>query len=134
YLMPVIRYPNFTDKTADIRLDQFFVRVGNEKKSGLMRTISLRELLERPTRYMSFPGAGKIKGGTLLAERDTHALVSAQSAFLPVPEGGKATFYPVIFNYLSYARNPAVLPILVTRQGTSMTIVDNSRDTVGSGR
>ena len=60
-------------------------------------------------------------------------LVSAQHAFLPVPNEGKATFWPVIFNYQSTKKNPGVLAILVTRQGTSMTIIDNSRDTVTGG-
>jgi hypothetical protein len=130
YLMPVIRYPNFTDKTADIDIDEFFVRVGNQRKGRALETISLRELLEHPTRYMSLPGKGKIKGGSLLAKRDSHVLVSAQHAFLPIPQQGKARFYPVIFNYQSYEDNPAVLTILVTRQGTSITVIDNSRDTV----
>ena len=132
-LMPVIRFPNFTDKTADVRLDKFFIRVGNESEQGRERVISLEEFLEAPARYMSLPSAGRIKSGSLLAPRDTHALVSAQAAFLPVPRGGKAQFYPVIFNYQSTARNPAVLTILITRQGTSMTVIDNARDTV-SGR
>lgn len=131
YLMPVIRYPNFTDRTGDIDIDKFFVRVGNHRKGGALETVSLRELLGHPTRYMSLPRNGKIKGGSLLARRDSHVLVSAQHAFLPIPQQGKATFYPVIFNYQSYEKNPAVLTILVTRQGTSMTIVDNNRDTVG---
>jgi hypothetical protein len=131
YLMPVIRYPNFTDKTADIDIDEFFVRVGNHHEGRALETISLRELLEQPARYMSLPRNGRIKGGSLLARRDSHVLVSAQHAFLPIPQQGKATFYPVIFNYQSYEDNPAVLTILVTRQGTSMTIVDNSRDTAG---
>jgi hypothetical protein len=134
YLMPVIRYPNFTDKTADIDIDEFFVRVGNHRKNGALETVSLRELLAHPTRYMSLPRNGRIKGGSLLARRDSHVLVSAQHTFLPIPRQGKATFYPVIFNYQSYQDNPAVLTILVTRQGTSVTIVDNSRDTVnGAG-
>jgi hypothetical protein len=30
-LMPVIRYPNFSDKTADIPLDHFYLLIGNEK-------------------------------------------------------------------------------------------------------
>lgn len=130
YLMPVIRNDNFSDKTGDVRLDKIWLPVGNEKGRSL-RTITLRELLANPGRYLSLPRTGRIAGGTLLAERDSHALVSAQHAFLPVPAGGKATFWPVILNYQSRAKNPAVLTILVTRQGTSMTIVDNSRDTVG---
>jgi hypothetical protein len=132
-LMPVIRFPNFDDKTADVRLDKFFIRVGNESEEAREQVISLKQFLEDPARYMSFPDAGRIASGSLLAPRDTHALVSAQAAFLPVPRGGKAQFHPVIFNYQSSARNPAVLTILITRQGTSMTVVDNARDTVAGG-
>ena len=132
-LMPVIRFPNFSDRTADVRLDRIFLRVGNETKGDYERIISLRDLLAEPTRYMSLPRAGTIRGNTLLAPRDSHALVSAQAAFLPVPKRGKATFYPVIFNYQSTAKNPAVLSILITRQGTSMTVIDNARDTVTGG-
>ena len=133
-LMPVLRFPNFSDRTADVRLDRIFLRVGNERgHGGADRVISLKELLAEPGHYLSLPGAGRIQGGTLLAPRDSHALVSAQAAFLPVPRGGAATFHPVIFNYQSSAGHPAVLTILVTRQGTSMTIVDNAHDTV-SGR
>jgi hypothetical protein len=132
HLMPVIRHDNFSDKTGDVRLDKIWLPVGNHA-AGALQTVSLREVLARPARYLSLPRAGKVTGGSLLAERDTHALVSAQHAFLPVPKSGRATFWPVIFNYQSTARNPAVLTILVTRQGTSMTIVDNARDTVTGG-
>jgi len=131
--MPVMRYENFTDKTGDVKLDKLMVPVGNEAQAGRLAYVSLRELLADPTRYMTLPGKGKIKGGTLLAQRDRHALVSAQATFLPVPHEGKATFWPVIFNYQSSRKNPAVLTLLVTRQGTSMTIVDNVRDTLGHG-
>ncbi len=130
-LMPVIRFPNFADRTADVRLDRVFLRVGNERGGAPERVVSLRDFLAEPLRWLSLPGAGTIRGGTLLAPRDSHALVSAQAAFLPVPREGKATFHPVIFNYQSTARHPSVLTILVTRQGTSVTVVDNARDTVG---
>jgi hypothetical protein len=133
YLMPVIRHDNFTDKTGDVKLDRIFIPVGNHGGSGKLKTISLADFLRDPGKHMSLPSDGTIAGGTLLAERDSHALVSAQHAFLPVPKDGKATFWPVIFNYQSYADNPAVLTLLVTRQGTSMTIVDNERDTVADG-
>ena len=132
-LMPVIRFPNFKDKTADIRLDRFFIRVGNHRRGGRLETISLKNFLKNPSRYMSLPRRGRIRGNTLLARRDKHVLVSAQSAFLPIPRQGKATFYPVIFNYQSRRGHPAVLTLLVTRQGTSMTIIDNTRDNLGSG-
>jgi hypothetical protein len=127
-LMPVIRYPNFTDLTGDVKMDSIRVPIGNQTKDGKLELVTLTELLRDPLRYMSLPERGTIKGGTLLAKRDRHALVSAQAAFLPVPRDGKAVFWPVIFNYQSTRQQPAVLTILVTRQGTSMTIVDNARD------
>jgi hypothetical protein len=132
YLMPVMRHDNFTDKTADIRTDEIMIPVGNHEDGGALEVISLKELLENPGEFMSAPDKGAIKGESLLAKRDTHVLVSAQHAFLPVPEGGQAKFWPVIFNYQSTKKNPAVLTILVTRQGTSMTIIDNAHDVVGS--
>jgi len=133
-LMPVLRFPNFTDRTADVKLDKVWLRVGNQREGGAEEVISLRQLLAEPGRWLSRPTAGRIRGGSLLAPRDSHALVSAQAAFLPVPTGAAAAFHPVIFNYQSSAGHPAVLTILVTRQGTSMTIVDNARDTVTGGR
>ena len=132
-LMPVMRHENFTDKTGDVKLDKLLIPVGNQAQAGALSYVSLRELLADPARYMTLPSKGKIKGGTLLAPRDRHALVSAQATFLPVPRAGQATFWPVIFNYQSSRKNPAVLTLLVTRQGTSMTIVDNVRDTVRLG-
>jgi hypothetical protein len=132
YLMPVVRHDNFTDTTADVKLDKIFIPVGNHDGRP-MQTITLRQLLAEPTAYMSLPDKGKIKRGGLLAKRDSHALVSAQHTFLPVPHDGQAKFWPVIFNYQSSQKNPAVLTILVTRQGASMTIIDNARDTVSGG-
>lgn len=132
YLMPVMRYENFADKTADVKIDKIIIPVGNQTEGGKLELISLRELLDSPEQYMSTSdkAKGNIKKHTLLAKRDTHVLVSAQHAFLPVPKEGKATFWPVIFNYQSAKKNPAVLTILVTRQGTSMTIIDNNRDSI----
>lgn len=132
-LMPVMRYPNFVDKTGDVPLDRIWIPVGNQVKGGNLAHVSLRELLRQPTRYMTLPQKGQIRGGSLLAERDGHALVSAQATFLPIPKNGGATFWPVIFNYQSTAGDPAVLTLLVTRQGTSLTIVDNARDTIDGG-
>jgi hypothetical protein len=39
----------------------------------------------------------------------------------------------VLFNYQSSEGNPAVLTILVTREGTSVTIIDNKRDAFEAG-
>ena len=132
YLMPVMRHDDFVDTTGDVDMDKIWIPVGNQKGKKL-KTVSLKDLLADPGKYMSLPDQGTIVGGTLLADRDSHALVSAQHTFLPVPKDGKATFWPVIFNYQSYQDHPAVLAILVTRQGTSMTIIDNNRDTLGDG-
>jgi hypothetical protein len=51
----------------------------------------------------------------------------------PPPEG-TAEFNPVLFNYQSRAGDPAVLAILATREGTSVTVIDNQRDGFRAGR
>lgn len=61
-LMPVLRFPNFTDRTADVRLDRIFLRVGNERRHGGVEVVSLRDVLAEPARFLSpvswwdFPG------------------------------------------------------------------------------
>jgi len=132
-LMPVIRHPNFSDKTADIPLDRFYLLVGNEKGKNLQR-VSLKEFLGDIRKYLHAPKSWKGTQKSLLAERDTHALVSAQACFLPIPKGSKAEFNPVIFNYQSVQKDPAVLTILATREGTSVTVIDNVRDGFEAGR
>jgi len=131
-LMPVIRYPNFTDQTADISLDRFFLLVGNERGRDLEK-ISLREYLGDFRAYLTDPGSWMGRESSLLAPRDSHVLVSAQAAFLPIPESGTAEFNPVLFNYQSYEGHPAVLAIVATREGTSATIIDNKRDGFEAG-
>jgi len=132
--MPVIRYPNFSDKSGDVRPDRFFLLVGNQAGKPL-RKITLLEFLEDPVRYLSKPGSWKGKNRSLLAaKRDTHVLVSAQACFLPVPREGIAQFNPVLFNYQSYQGDPAVLTILATREGASVTVIDNTRDAFQAGR
>ncbi len=130
--LPVIRYDNFSDKTADVDLDDFFLLVGNEKGDDTRR-VSLREYLDSPRTFMSDPESWSGEQKSLLADRDSHALVSAQACFLPIPKGGEVTFNPVLFNYQSTQGDPAVLTILATREGTSMTIIDNQRDGFQAG-
>jgi hypothetical protein len=126
--MPVIRYPNFSDQTADVSIKKFYVLVGNEKKGETLRALSLAQYLGNFRKYLSKPRSWKGDGTYLLADRDTHVLVSAQACFLPVPKKGIAEFNPVLFNYQSRHGDPAVLAILVTREGTSATVIDNQRD------
>ncbi len=134
HCMPVIRFPNFTDKTADLDPEKFFLLVGNEKGQPLRR-ITLREFLEHPTLYLHDAGSwsGEGRRSLLAPKRDSRVLVSAQACFLPVPRKGKATFNPVLFNYQSVKQDPAVLTILVTREGTSTTVIDNTRDAFEEG-
>lgn len=131
-LMPVIRYPNFTDRTGDIPADRFFVRVGNEHGTGL-RSFPLTEVLRNIKTFSSRPET-ILGDGNLLAPRDTHFLVSAQAVFLPIPKSGKAQFNPALFNYQSAPGSPAVLTIVVTRQGSSIQVIENKPGEVtGSG-
>ena len=133
HLMPVIRHPNFSDLTADIPLRNLTLLTGNEKGSDLIPT-PLADLLENPRNYLTHPDSWSGRKTSLLAERDSHILVSAQAAFLPIAADGKATFNPVLFNYQSYPGDPAILTILATREGTSVTVIDNQRDSFDTGR
>ena len=132
--MPVIRYPNFSDVSGDISPDEFFLLVGNEKGQPLEK-ITLRQLLGNLRAYLHAPQSWKGERSSLLAgDRDSHVLVSAQACFLPIPKDGIAEFNPVLFNYQSRAGDPAVLTILATREGTSITVIDNVRDGFDAGR
>jgi hypothetical protein len=126
-LLPVVRYPNFTDTTGDIDMDSFMVRVGNHERHGELQTVPLREVLADLNQFLTDPveSDGPLN---LLAERDSHVLVSAQHVFLPVPREGEATFVPTIFNYQSAPGNPAVLTLVVTREGMSASIIENRPD------
>jgi hypothetical protein len=123
--MPVIRFDNFTDTTADLDPDRFWLRVGNARGADL-EAASLSEVLQSTRSYLHDPGSWKGWRSSLWSERDSHVLVSAQACFLPVPRQGEATFTPVIYNYQSSVGNPAVLTIVATREGTSIQVVENS--------
>lgn len=134
HLMPVIRHPNFEDVSADIPLESFFLQVGNENGEDLRR-VALSEVLGDLRSYLSTPDSWSGRGRSLLApQRDSHVLVSAQACFLPIPQEGMATFNPVLFNYQSRPGDPAVLTILATREGTSVTVIDNQRDGFEAGQ
>lgn len=122
--MPVLRFDNFNDKTADLKTEDMYVLTGNEDGDELGAT-SLVDLLKDTRSYLHSPRSWRGKRESLWAERDSHVLVSAQAAFLPIPQEGHATFTPVIYNYQSSVGNPAVLTIVATREGTSMQVVEN---------
>jgi len=135
-LMPVIRFPNFSDRTGDVAADKFFVRVGNEKADGALRSVPLTDVLRDLKSFATLPSS-IVGSGNLLAPRDSRFLVSAQAVFLPIPREGKAEFNPVLFNYQSAPGAPAVLSILITREGTSVSVIENrpdERTTQGMGQ
>ncbi len=132
-LLPVIRAPNFSDRTGDIPLERLFVLAGNHAGEAL-ELVSLRDVLGDLRRFLSQPTSWAGEGRSLLAPDEPHALVSAQACFLPVPRGGVATFNPVLFNYQSMPGDPAVLCLLATPEGTSVTVIDNAHDAFAPGQ
>lgn len=124
HLLPVIRHPNFSDRTADIRADKLYVRVGNHRRGARLHAVPLSEVLGNMRAYLTNPDS--LRGdGDFTAPRDTHYLVSAQHVYVPIQREGRAEFNPVLYNYQSSPGNPAVLVLLVTRQGTSATVIEN---------
>jgi hypothetical protein len=126
-LLPVIRYPNFTDKTGDVPLELIRIKVGNEKGEDL-QVVTLQEYLTNLPQYISYPTKFHAENQPLLTEKDTHVLVSAQACFLPIPKRGKCSFNPVLFNYQSRSDSPAILAILISTEGSSATVIDNAND------
>ena len=86
--MPVIREPNYTDKTWDIETDKIPLVVGNEDPNpgAKLKTISLREYLENFNDYMSTPPKnGKklnlIANDMFAKQSDKHVVMSSQCCF-----------------------------------------------------
>ncbi len=123
--MPVMRFDNFSDTTADIRADRFHILTGNEHGEELEVT-SLEEVLRNTREYLHRSSSWDGREDSLWAERDEHLLVSAQACFLPVPASGQATFAPVLYNYQSSPGAPAVATIVATSEGTSIQVVENA--------
>jgi hypothetical protein len=124
HLLPVMRFPNYEDKTGDVPIEKIWIKVGNQSTRSSVVAVPLKEVLTNMRSYLSKPG--DLKGsGNFFATRDTHILTSAQHVFMPLPKTGKTEFTPVLYNYASSKDNPAVMVLLVTRQGTSATIIEN---------
>jgi hypothetical protein len=124
--MPVFRFDNYTDKTADLAPEDLMLSVGNERGRSL-RPITLSSFLNNVRGYLHDPTSWSGTRRSLLADRDDHVLVSAQACFLPIRRAGEATFTPVIYNYQSSPGNPGVAVIVATREGTSVQLVDNDQ-------
>jgi hypothetical protein len=122
--MPVVRYPNFADKTCDVPIERLKVLVGNER-GGSLRAVDLGSYLRDFASYQARP-TGHLRGA-LVGDRDRAVLASAQACFLPIAHGGEAAFAPVLFNYQSTPGAPAVLAIMATPEGTSAQVISNSQ-------
>lgn len=125
HLLPVVRYPNYSDKTGDIAMNKIWIKVGNQSNRSQTVAVPLSEVLSNMRAYLSNPSSLNGKGN-FLAKRDSHVLTSAQHVFMPLPAAGKVEFTPVLYNYQSSQGNPAVLTLMVTREGTSATIIENN--------
>jgi len=123
--MPVMRFDNFNDVTADISADKFSLLVGNEDGRALRR-VSLEDVLKDTRDFLHNRRSWRGVASSLWSQRDEHVLVSAQGAFLPVSQSGEATFTPVLYNYQSSPGAPAVATIVATSQGTSIQVVENN--------
>ena len=130
HAMPVIRAPNFSDKTWDAPMNDVKLLVGNEHGEPL-RSVTLTEYLENFRDYLHSPGKwpNKKRRGLLAPERDSHVLMSAQACFLPVPEmGGEVNFNVAVYQYQSRKEAPAVLAIIAGVNGTSAHVITNTAD------
>lgn len=127
HLLPVIRPSNFRDVTADVPANRFEVRVGNARGTRT-HPIALWRVVGALGDYLSDPSSLYGTNDSFRDARDTHYLVSAQFVFVPLSESGVATFAPHVFNYESRRGRPAVMTMVATREGTSITVVENGRD------
>lgn len=122
--MPVIRHPNFADKTSDVNIDKFSVTVGNEiSKNTSLTRIGLSEYLENFTRYN--PNTN-VKGTSLKCPRDVQILCSSQACMLPLRDG-EVEFSVQLYNYQSYPDDSSCLVIVASSQGTSAQIVTGTQ-------
>jgi len=94
--LPVIRTPNYQDLTWDVEIEKIPLVVGNASNE-MLRTVTLKEFLSNFNDYVHTPVHGV---GSLLADRDSHVLMSAQACFLPIPAQGEVRLFVSVFNLL----------------------------------
>lgn len=116
-LLPVIRFPNFHDKSCDLPSEKLFLLVGNERQESLKK-ISLKELLQNLRACLTSPDSWKGERKSLFVDdRDQFVLVSSQACFLPIPPEGMAEFNPVLFTTSPGRRTRRSLPSLPPGKG-----------------
>lgn len=123
HCLPVIRKENFFSSISDALLESFKVQVENETDPGKMTTISLKEYLQNISQYSNH----RQISGSLLAERDEKGIIhGVQTCLLPA-EKEEVEFTVALFNYQFCEKNPALLIIVASSEGTSAQIVDNEK-------
>jgi len=119
-LLPIIRKNNFTDVTADLPIKLFEIPIGNQdSKFSQITKIGLKDYLEYPMEYIDTKEEIK---SLYDKERDKFILTSAQFCILPLSTG-TCEFNVHILNHQS-GRDPSVLILLVSQQGSSAQILD----------
>lgn len=116
---PVIRTPNFGDKTYDVPISSFQVRAG-QQLGRESHTVSLRDYISNISQY-----TGLSVKDSLLHERDEKILVSSQCCVLPLDKGN-VEFAVEIFNYQSHEDESAVLVLVASSQGVSAHTVSSN--------
>jgi hypothetical protein len=123
--LPMLRHgTNFTDPTSDAAMDAIKLRVGNEAPGwdgATLTTVTLTQYLADIARYSPQAPAGQ---GSLLAaptERDdSKVLLATQACVLPTG----VPFNVHAYSYQGYdSRDPAVLVVVGTAQGTTAQVV-----------
>jgi hypothetical protein len=110
--LPIIRYPNFEDKTCDTPIEKFMVTVGNETANSDLENIG---------QYVKTSSGQPIES-LYCAEKDSQILTSAQYCILPLSEG-TTPFNVSLYNYQSSSDDPAILVLVGSQKGTSTQAV-----------
>jgi len=127
--MPVIRQPNFSDKTWDVKMDQIPMVVGNHQSYDSTRELQTISLSDYLSNFGDFITNKQLKQSevSLLSQKenkDSHVIMSSQACFLPIQSGEETKFNVALFNYQSQPKNPAVLVIVSTSKGSSAQIIE----------
>lgn len=120
--MPMIRNPNFSDVTGDIPLDAINISVGNAT-GNTKHVVPLRDYLKH---FGKYEGVEEDEEVDLLLERDNVVLANAQCCVLPCEDGGTTEFCVNLYNYQTTISNPAVLVLVVTKDGTSAQVLNSN--------
>lgn len=125
--MPVIRQPNYSDITWDVKMSDVPIVIGNHcsDKSTELQTISLSDYLSNFSDFVT--NKEYKKEINLLSQKeskDSHVIMSSQACFLPIQSGEETKFNVALFNYQSKPKNPAVLVIVSTAKGSSAQIIE----------